>query len=499
MAEFTERLGDGLQNNEFNNVDLDDLPIAVSHIAGAARHSPEELFEEALGFGIMSRNLGLVEDLLDKLTSGRSQIRGLYPLHLAASYLDGSKTCCNLLDLLQSNIPVRKFYVNHLGHTVLDQLMVAILKAHTSCKPNVADAIFTKEKRFEGEDVDICGRWDSDSDCIRTLLANGDARIPFEWKHAFCHTSMQTICHCIGTLFGPAHGPDINTPSGLFIRRCSKCGLKLQPLPLHTLLIVGLHLCLSGCKGETLFGILACLLSLLSNGANPLLKANISVQALLSNDESTECCHRKLDPLELLEKIPARLASYWSKEIRIAWQIIHSSLKYSQAVWTGKSPRRQPAPDYWPPDEIDSFINYSGGEMEDQELESRDPLLPTSCSCMDYDELNFFGESKVLATLWTAVQTELLTYRRLKEESSWLSKNFDMETFNEGLYNGGKVSITLVTQNMMRKFCECGKFLEARPACALVEDASAYYFSNLEDWSRTTFITTPEDRWDTWY
>ena len=126
------------------------------------------------------------------------------------------------------------------------------------------DSAFQKEKRFEGEDVDICGRWDADSDCVRKLLAEGTSRIPFKWKHLFCHTSAQALCHCIGIIYGPCWGPDINFQSGLYVRRCLHCGLKMELKPLHALVLTGLRLCLSGCKDETLFGLLAVLLFCIS-------------------------------------------------------------------------------------------------------------------------------------------------------------------------------------------------------------------------------------------
>lgn len=327
---YTEKLCENLESNDFSCVKVGDLPIAVDQVARAARSSPAELLAEALGFSIMSRNVNLMNDLLWK-NDHEIEIAGLYPFHLAATYLDGSKTCCGIFDALADSNPrsLRKFYVNELGHTILDQLMITILKAHTSCLPVVVDVIFKRESRFEGEDVDICGRWDADSACVRSLLAKGTTHIPFEWKHMFCHTSVQAICHCIGTFFGSGWAPDINTPSGIFLRHCSHCGLKLQLLPLHTLVLIGLHLSLSGCQNETLFGILACLLCLLSNGANPLLKAHISSKALLDSDQGNECSHEELDPAELMEQLPTRLNLRWSKELSIGWQVIHSALKQS--------------------------------------------------------------------------------------------------------------------------------------------------------------------------
>ena len=504
---FTKKLNDNLASNNFSNVRLDNLPVATNQIAVAAQRSPQALREEALGFSIMSGNVELVMDIIEK-----DVLRsiGLFPFHLAVSYLNGSRQCCNILDVIQEGYPplLRKLYVNDLGHTILDQLMIAILKSHTSCLPSVVDPIFKKEKRFEGEDVDICGRWDADSDCVRRLLVNGTSSIPFEWKHMFCHTSVQAICHCIGTVFGPRWAPDINTPSGLFVRRCSYCGDKLTLLPLHTLVLVGVHLSQSGCEDENLFGVLACLLCLLRNGANPLLRASISIRALLGNDESNECDHEDFDPLELAENVPANLKSKWSPSITTGWQIICNVLQNAQTQW-GKRPsrRKSPSKERELEDEIDDFIEYGNDELSEHGEENDDAYLPIRCPG---DELhrNFFGDNKILPSLWAAVQTELLTYRRLKEGDGWVSQNFDLESLNDSLLDNEAPRIALVQKSMMKKFCGCGDFLTpdriagyvgVTPACPVIDEAAAYYFANLEDWNRSCFITCPVDRWNTWF
>ena len=330
---ITERLRDGLENNSFSDVRQADLPIAVDQITKAAKRSSKELEIEALGFIIMSRNEEELENLLNRMNA-QFDYKGLYPFHLAASYLDGAKTCCNILNLVDFKGPrLQKRYTNDLGHTVLDHLMMGILKAHTSCPPVVVDVAFKKEQRFEGEDVDICGRWDADSDCIRSLLAEGTSSIPFKWKHMFCHTSVQTMVHSIGTLFGSQIAPNINTSSGLFVRHCSHCGLKMQNTPLHTLIITGVHLAQSGCENENLFGILACLVCLLRFGANPLLKARISLEALMVGRDADECDHIELNPLELLQNVPSNLTSAWSKEMQTGWQIISKVLNDAQVEW----------------------------------------------------------------------------------------------------------------------------------------------------------------------
>ena len=486
--EYTEKLIDNLENNDFSSVQVADLPIAADHVSRAARHSPKELLVEALGFSIMSRNVDLMEDLMPKVRVQKSDVTGLYPFHLAVAYLDGSKTCCNVLDVLARNYSIRKFYLNDLGHTVLDQLMMTILKAHTSCVPSVVDVIFKKEKRFEGEDVDVCGRWDADSDGVRQLLANGRSAIPFEWKHMFCHTSIQSICHCIAIIcHADLNEADlINNPSGLFLRHCLYCGLKLQLLPLHTLILVGFHLSRSGCEDETLFGILACLLSLLNHGANLLLKANISVQDLMGEDQGNDCTHEELNPAELAGKA-SKLT--WSKNINTAWQVISNVLSHSQAEWNVNSSKRCSS-------SSDNEMNTDETDTSNEDKMSTDEQAGYEDSfpgfCHDCRVENFFGASKSLASLWAAVQTELLTYRRLEEGDEWISRNFDMYTLNKGLINKGEVDIALLQSKMVKPYCDCGLFPPTRmESLTIVEDVGAYYFSNLDDWNRTTYIHVP--------
>jgi hypothetical protein len=97
---FDETLRSGLESNDFSNLRVADLPAAVPQIAKAARASPEELLVEALGFSIMGRNMVLIGQLADRLFDYEADFAGFYPFHLATSYLEGSRTCCNVLDLL---------------------------------------------------------------------------------------------------------------------------------------------------------------------------------------------------------------------------------------------------------------------------------------------------------------------------------------------------------------------------------------------------------------
>jgi hypothetical protein len=482
---LVDTLQKNLECNDFSNIEVKDLPISATQVVKAAKRSREQLVEEAFGFSIMGRNLGLISDILEDETNEFAN-SGLYPLHLAATYLDGGKTCCIVFNAVVANTSPRKLYSNHLGHTVLDNLMISILKAHTSCLPNVVDDAFKKEPRFAGEEVDICGRWDADSQCIRALFANGIPTIPFEWKHIFCHTSVQAICHCITELFGLDWSPDINTPSGIFTKRCGNetCGQKLQLMPLHTLVVVAVHLASQGSSGETLFGMLACLLCLLGNGANPLLTAPVSPGQLLGNEESQWCSHEEIDPFQLAQKVPDHLISRWPKEVKTGWQIFCHVLQLSQAEWRMETNANGLQ------NELSEFINDTDSD-ETPEGHS----LPTHCLGCDPEgggkKRCYFGRNRNLSALWAAVQTELVTYRRLHEGDPWISPNFEMESLLESLIFGSDLMIGLVQKDMMKDYCKCGRFIEADEVCARSEDVSKYYFSNMDDWNRSAFLNTP--------
>ncbi|KAK0703706.1 hypothetical protein B0T26DRAFT_657321 [Lasiosphaeria miniovina] len=110
------------------------------------------------------------------MAEGAAALRTLSPFHLAAAHLDGAKTCCLIIDImagsLQIGASVSATYRNDLGHTVLDSLMITILRSHTSVAPAVVSKGFESQSRFPGEEVDICGRWDADTPCVRQLYAS---------------------------------------------------------------------------------------------------------------------------------------------------------------------------------------------------------------------------------------------------------------------------------------------------------------------------------------
>jgi hypothetical protein len=457
----------------------------------------------------VARNEEVFWQLLPRAAQTTFEESGTYPFHLLTSFLDGSKTCCNLLDAALTNIAERssieKLYINNHGHTVLDNLMMVILKGHTNCRPVSVEYRFAKLKRFTREEVDICGRWDADSDCIRKLFAEGHATIHFEWKHMFCHTSVQAICHCIGRVFGPVFAPDVDTPSGLFIKNCQACGMKLQLLPLHSLVLTTVHLARSGCPGENLFGMLGCLVCLIATGANPAAKAHISLDALLNRDSAVACSHKDLDPFQLAERVPDSLVAGWTEDVILGWQVFCSALRYARDKRRSRAkhlPRARERDDdfriFVEPSDEEMF---DGQESENQDSDNQSDVYEEACSHFKRSTGNFYGESKVVGKLWAAVQTELATYRRLTEDDPWISENFDMRSLLEGLSNGGLISIGLVEKDMMAPFCQCGRFLDVSDeACPCVDEVCKKHFASLDsDWSRTTYIMIPEGLNESWY
>jgi hypothetical protein len=314
----------------------------------------------------------------------------------------------------------------------------------------------------------------------------------------FCHTSVQVICYYISQMFSPRASPDINTPSGLLLKRCNNCGKKVQLLPLQSLVMTAFHLARSGCEGETLFGAVACLVCLLVNGANPLLKASISLPALLGTDTEHECTHQKLSAVEFMDLIPQRFMEFWSTEAKLGWDVFCGLLRYAENERRPNASHaaRQFSREINRIDDFDAGFEYDVMELDDSDssdIDSDDNDEESSIEHCEHQRThgNFYGQSKLIGTLWAAVQTELLTYRRLEEGDSWISDNFSMHSLVTNIPSGF-VSMPLVDEDMMRKFCRCGRFLDALDeSCVCVDEACSHYFTNTEDWERSTYIYCP--------
>jgi hypothetical protein len=476
-----EKIVDALQTNSFSSLPVGELPFSSAKVAIAARESPNEILVETIGFSIIAGNLDLLETLLKKARLTKVDLSSLYPFHLAMSYLRGSKTCCNILDSLHSvpqEIRPSKSPYNSLGHTTIDNLMITILKSHTSTTPGFVDHALATESRFVGEEVDICGRWDADSECYRELLGSGGPSVPFDWKHKFCHTSAQAICHCLDSLFGHSVASLLETPSGLFLRYCSGCGRKLQLMPLHTLVLTAFQLGRSGCQGEDLFGALACLLCLIGHGIDPCRTAHFSIAALLGLESNDRCSHEDLSPIDLTEQVPESMTHTWPLPARNGWQLFCLVLRKSHNERSLQDLENQEHED-----------DYDFCPTSFRGIEGIDELF--SETCRDHwagDIPSCFGGSAQLGHIWASVQAELLSYRRLKENDPWTSEYFDMEKLLRSLQLGDGISLGFLEQDMLAPYCRCGRFGWDTPHR---EQTAKYYFGNLDDYTRLTAIPLP--------
>ncbi|OTB02444.1 hypothetical protein M426DRAFT_13590 [Hypoxylon sp. CI-4A] len=483
-------INQGFQRNSFSAIQSEQLPLGFKPISEAITKSPEEMQVEALGFAIMSHNIDAVKDNLGdiSLRNRTGVISKIFPFHLAAKFLDGSKTCCLimriLVDRLSNKNSVGLNYVNNSGHTVLDTLFVTILRSHSSLSSRIVN---NTPIHSTGEDIDPCGRFDADSPGVRQWHALGKASIPQQWKHMFCHTSIQTVCHTISTIFGASKLPDINTPSGLFIQRCTHCGLELKLGPLHSLLLTAFYLANDGFPGETLFGMISCLVCLLTYRADPCATYEVSIPAILGWDLRDECQHSSMNAAELALRISLEGAS-WGPDIDLGWKVLFAILKRDIA-------ERQSKP------VSDNGIVFDHGMVPEDESISEDAM---SSSCLheihgaEYDlgKLFVYCGNHQLGRLWAAVQAELLTYRRLKETDPWLSSRFNLEVLRQGLEDDNDECfdrLTGFTGNEETKrllpYSRCGLFYKVDDwSCARREEVCVSHDANLDDWKRTTFI-----------
>ena len=282
------------------------------------------------------------------------------------------------------------------------------------------------------------------------------------WKHKFCNTSVQVLAHSICILHNYACESNqdnvFDAPSGLFLKRCVSCGLKLESIPLHTLVIIAFTLAQFGTKDEDLFGIVAILLCMLELTADPCLTVELS-PSMLFPDEVLDminipgCDHQELSAAELAKSVPLSYISQWSNLAKTGWNIFCLVLGRSEKQWEA-----------W-----------------------EDP----GNAVLGCNHQSCFGSDNSLRILCSAVQAEALTYRRLKEGDPWMSPNFNMYALLNGLRQGNEVCVNLVKDGMI-DVCECGVFKYrsyGNMAPTRAEEITKFHFSNLEDWSRTTYIT----------
>ncbi|TLD30701.1 hypothetical protein PspLS_01752 [Pyricularia sp. CBS 133598] len=468
---LSQILQEGITSGSFTKVTTN-LPVESPTVSAALENSKDQLESEAFALAIASGN----HEYLFSLGIAPQELGDLFPFHLAATHLRGASSCCIIADYLvfrlQEEHSIQRLNRNDMFHTILDSLMITILRSHTSVSPALVCEALGKTGMFPGEGIDVCGRWDLDSPCVRRLFASGQTSIPMSWKHPFCHTSAQAVCHFIRALFAHSHSPNINFKSGLFFRRC-RCGKELRPQPLHTLVTVAYCLASHGSPGETLFGAIAVLTCMLVHNANPLDEADLAVPLLFSTggtQEAEDCHHIPMTPIALAHALQGLAHNRWASEVRLGWNVFVMIMELAVAQ------------------------------------RSRDEGIGASAIvlCKHYDESdlveNTYCASPGLGRVWATVQAELLTYRRLGEEDGWISTNFNLRHLREGLEHGSDVSLVpLMSNDMISDFTRCGWFIDRTTQdCTDIktipraQDVCSFYFMNMEDFSRSTFIYLPD-------
>ncbi|KAM6534587.1 hypothetical protein FALCPG4_004215 [Fusarium falciforme] len=466
LSSFVDLLHQSMASNDFTTIPKADLPLAQDLIAKSLEESPSPLQLDAWKLAIMAGNQKLLSQLYkDNDRDLPEGIEGIYPLHLAATFLDGGNECCGIFTYLCARISgvfAHRNNIDNHGHTILDALVVSVLRSHTSIQPADVSHGFRLSNRFPGEEKDICGRWDADTPTVRELFKQGYARIPIKWKHSFCHTAVQAVCHSMIALFASPVPPNINTQSGLFVRRCTECGLELKLRPLHTVVVTAFYLAQLGMPGETLFGALAMMVCLIALGADVSIDANISVAEILGSSDAGQCSHTPLTPLELVQAVPGSVIEAWSEDCQVGWNSLIQVLTLAVTEQRQESSNREPSDDHLC-DESFQLINLQ---------------------CM----------GPRMGLLWASVQTELLTYRRLSEGEAWISENFSMKALKTWLEGSSpEFSTPLVQNRMFEAHTRCGWFtLSDHYLYPTAQEVCTEYFMNMDIYERASYIDRPD-------
>jgi len=481
---FPETLQQSVHESNFSPISSEEVALSTQDIKQALQTSPGVLEVDAWKMAIISGNSELISDLYENNFCTPVGIDEIYPLHLAATFIDGGNVCCQMIYELTSILGSTYAFgrnLDKLGHTILDKLMVSILRSHTSVSPESVCEYFDPPSRYPGAEKDICGRWDRESPIVNQLFRQGYSQIPTDWKHAFCHTSAQAVCHAMFGIYGAPGISRINDPSGLFLHRCSNCGLQLPLGPLHAAVVVAFYLAYKGMPGETLFGALAMMNCLLRIGANPDISSNISVDAILGVQNESECSHVEMTPRQLMKAVPQNIRQEWSEECETAWACMILVLERAERNF-----QQSPAPG------TSSESSTSDEDMADLS-ESDDESLSTTCDWMlgeGHETYSIPCTGYELGLLWATIQAELLTYRRIDETDPWLSAKIDMHALKSWLSGESQdFSTPLVQNDMMTWHSICGWF---RPDSGEVlpnaEDISKKYFMNMDIYHRATYI-----------
>ncbi|KAF6793383.1 hypothetical protein CMUS01_16098 [Colletotrichum musicola] len=491
-----DAMAESFAHGRFSRTSSNELPISNDLVTQAVFKSPEELALDSVAFAIISGNLDSVRETLTNI-SPMLDFKAIRPYHLAASFLDGGHSCClvtnGLIWFLTDDHPIALNNVDDDGHTVLDSLMISVLRSHTRLEPADVSSSFKNRTRFPGEEKDICGRWDADNPAVRRLYREEHHRIPKHWKHKFCHSAVQAVCHSMLSIFAPLSAPNINTLSGLFRRHCTNCGLEMKLGPFHTLVMVAYYLAECGMDDETLFGAVACAVCLLVLGGDAALAANVSDDWFMfrMSAEGDECRHHPITAAQLMEQIPRAAIDRWKSPCQTGWRCLFLILQRAAARLSEYLGFRR--------EQASRVLNHRNIELDYQE----DYTYQDSEEEGEYEEYPgcFLRQCHwnydlpcipKFGTLWASIQTELLTYRKVTDRDPSISANFRMRSLRRWLEGKTDDFLTpLVEDMMMKTYWDCGWFENDETIYVpTASDVSSHYFMNLDVWGRATFIDT---------
>lgn len=272
----------------------------------------------------------------------------------------------------------------------------------------------------------------------------------------------------------------LETPSGLYTRGCFSCGKRLQLQPLHSLVMTGYHLATQGRDGEDLFGIVACALCLIFHGFDPSVRADVSVAALLSHDSCVECDHVELTAAELAENILAKQAfDIWNTRLRTGWIVLAGVLRRCEAAHVERvNQDLLDDSDSISLDELHESNHFMGFTEPDHQLASIHNLEWRGAAC--------YFEQSYLGALWSSVQAELLSYRRLNDGIGWTSQYFSMEALREQLERGEDLTVGYTEHNLLKAHCACHSF--GRLWLTMLSDVVDPALANINDvWGRASY------------
>lgn len=505
-----ERLAAALQSNSFSDVTEAQLPAPVPKVVKSAQRSPSDWLLESLGFAIMGRSIELVESCLSKARTQKIDIGAIHPLHIATSYLDGGKTCCLIVDMLVDHLMDDRKYkncvTNEHGHTIFDNLSLSVLRIHSTAPLSTVDGTLGERARYAGAEADICGRWSADSHCYRTLLASGERTIPSTWKHKFCHTSIQAVCHTIGILLLTLPKP-ADEQSGLFRHTCSNpsCGRRMQLGSLHTLVVVAMFLAIYSCADEDLLGMIACYLCMIEAGVEPHQAACLSVPEILGVQTDETCVHVEMTPSELAIHLYTQFRKQqptfrFRDTVTTGWDCLVTIMRMAESA----SRKRDDTTGPWDDSNIADAeaMNCDQDELHhnlQEEYALSGVEFGDHCGECEYNEGYpcAFEHSSGLGHAWAVIQAELSTYRRLAEGDRWSSSYFSVEELLCSLTTSGPTGIAYIKDKMLQPYCRCGRYNDAF-MIPLRQHMFTGHFSNMdgshEAWERTCFTDPPQ-----WY